>query len=217
MKLKLIGALMAGALSAWSASYDLAPPALTSFDAVSGAQGDRGVFFTALSNFSIGTAGIWMDPLAGGATEIRVSIYQAGGLSAFGQLATATISIADIGMALYNIPVNFSFSQNSEYYLAFDVVLPPGSFSSANNIQFYNFDQANNAPFSVAGVLSVQDGALGGNFRNTVLPHIVLNTDNIVAPPSSGGGNQNAVPEPSSLALLASAALLPAFRRWMKQ
>jgi hypothetical protein len=215
MKINLLGALLLGAAAAWPVSLDLAPPGLTAFVGTSGVVGDRGIFLTANSSFSIARAGIYMDPLSGGATQIQASLYQAdaGTLSVVALLGSHTASITDNGLALYEVAVNFNFTAGQTYYLAFDVTAPPGSFGASNNLEFFN---SHLSPFTVGG-LTVLDGAMGGVFQWTVMPHIVLNTEPGAPPPTNGGGatggGAGAVPEPSTWMMLGSALLLPALGR----
>jgi hypothetical protein len=217
MKFKLIGAMLAGVLASWGAVLDLAPTGYVQIVSPSNSNLDRGVYFNAISAFSIGQAGIWFDPLAGGATSISVSVYSASSLTQGGLLATAAASVSDIGMALYNVPINFTFTAGQQYYLAFDVTAPAGNWGVTNDLRFFIFNAGSgHPPFTVGGVVEVLDGALSGSMSNFVMPHVVLNTEAPTGGGTGGGAGGGAgapAPEPGTYVLTGSAMIAAALRR----
>jgi hypothetical protein len=191
---------------------DLGHPTFPPFLASSiGTDVDRSVVFDANSTFSITMAGIRFAPLAGGATSIAVDIYASnlvgpgsGGALHGALLATASIPIANVGLAFYDIPINFTFPSGNRFDLAFRSLNPGGWGFGVNNMEFFNFDFFfGDAPY-VAGPVTVIDGAChpvapGGsfcaNYANFVMPHVRFDTG-------------VAVPEPSTLLLLGAGLIV---------
>jgi hypothetical protein len=169
-----------------AASTDLAPPLLTSFmsPAISGGAlgDDRGVLVQALGNLAFAGAGIYFDPLAGGASGIRLSVFAvtgpAGNYTVGSELYTASSSVTDTGAAFYNVGLNFSMFAGGLYYIAFSSL--DGSWGTGlNSMEFYNFDQKlESAPFDVGGIRVLDGGAFPSNsvygFANAVMPHVRL-------------------------------------------
>ena len=183
---------------------------------------DRSVVFDALTNFTVSSFGIKMDPFETvGATSLSVTIYSvtdAGNPSANNgtgnrgaQLATASAGITDVGWAFYDIPIAFSFTSGNRYDVAFDT---PGGFGAAPNLknwmEFTAFDPSlvDYAPFSVDGTVSVVDGGYGGDYRNHNFPHTRLTMD--------GGDDQTVIPEPSTYLSLGAGLLLLGYLRSRK-
>jgi len=211
--MKLIGALLLSALASWGITLDLAPTGYSQFTSISNSSQDRGIYFDVTTGFSIAEAGIWMDPLAGGATSLELSIYSANSLTLGTLLASATAAVTDSGLALYNVPLNYTFSAGQQYYLSFNAAAPAGGFGTTNDLRFFVFNAGSGHPaYNVGGVLNVLDGALAGSAPNFVMPHLVLNTE---VSGGGGGGGGGAVPEPSTYVLLGSALALPALRRYL--
>ena len=117
-------------------------------------------------------------------------------------LATASVAIADVGVAFYDVPIAFAFTAGARYDIAFRANGADGwGDSSLNNMEFYlpyNFGVPG-GPYSVGGLLSVVDGACHGtapgatpcsNYDNGAMPHVRLNA------------TATAVPEPATLVLL---------------
>jgi hypothetical protein len=192
---------------------DLGHPTLTPFlgsNVCGSAPCDRSTVFDVVTGFSIDSAGIRFDPLAGGATNIEVAIYASnlnnsfsnGSASHGALLASATQAISDVGLAFYNVPIAFTFLSGQRYDLAFSAT---GSSwgSGLNNFEFYsyNFDSPG-GPYA-AGPVSVVDGACHSatddcsNYNNSVMPHIEFDTTATTA----------TVPEPGTLALLGTGIL----------
>lgn len=195
-----LAVLLASLPALTGASTDLAPPSLpgSSSSLISGGAigDDRGVLIQALGNLTFGGAGIYFDPLAGGAPGIRLSVYSVSVVQSNyvlgGQLYSGTTGIGDVGAAFYNVALNFGLSSGSYYYLAFSSTA--GSWGDGlNNMEFFGFDRAQgSSPYTVggAGGVSVIDGgAFPANtmagFANTVMPHIAL-FDGV--PPATGTG-----------------------------
>jgi len=168
---------------------DLGHPVIVPFLATNvGTDVDRSVVYDANSTFGISSAGIRFDPLAGGATSIAVDIYASnllgpgsGGASHGALLATASTAITDVGLAFYDIPINFTFLSGNRYDLAFRSLDTGGWGFGLNNMEFYSFDFFNgNAAYAV-GPVTVIDGdchtlSPGGsfcaNYANSVMPHV---------------------------------------------
>ena len=186
---------VANARDTQASVLDLGHPTLSSYFSTSVGNTDRSVVFDALSDFSISSAGIRFDPLAGGATTVQVEIWDmnlSGGIGTLNSLlATGSISITDSGMAFYDVPVDFNFNGGTRYNIAFNSAASTNWGFGLNNMEFYNFNYPD-TPFAVGGLVNVLDGGADGasGFGNTVMPHIRLNT-----------GSNNAVPEPGTMAI----------------
>jgi PEP-CTERM motif len=178
---------------------------------------DRSVVFDVLTTFSITSAGIAFDPLAGGPTGIFVDIYQSSlnaALSNLGAphgalLATASLSIVDAGLAFYDIPISFTFLAGQRYDVAFRGNLAGTSwgFGAQTSMPFYAFNRALPGGAYTVGPVRVVDGACHpfdgcSGYSNTLLPHVRLETVNATA-----------VPEPATLALLGSGVVAVVTRR----
>lgn len=180
---------------------------------------DRNIVFDALNNVTITSAEIAIDPLAGGATEIGVQIYDmnmalTGGVgSRNALLASATVGITDVGLTFYGVPIDFTFLAGTRYNLAFTSVAPTNSWglSGLNNMELYIFDFNFSMAYSPGGLLTVLDGGLGnglnGDFTNGAMPHVRLYYDYYDDQPqvstlTAGTTNSVSVPEPTSIALL---------------
>ncbi len=167
---------------------------------------DRGDVFNALADFSITSAGIFFQPLDGGAKNITVNIYGVdpdGGVGTLGQLlATASFPLADSTFTFHDVPISFDFVSGSRYYLAFTADGSSGWGFNINTMRIFDFDFPA-APFKVGDVSVVDGGCFGGvctGFSNQVTPLIRLETDSTSLPDSTP--NTSEVPEPSSLAVM---------------
>ncbi len=214
----LAAAVLTACISAARADVVALDPGTAPLDATNiGTNVDRGDAFDALSNFSISSAGIFFDPLAGGATDISVNIFAVTpGLGSDpgtvgSLLRTASASVIDGGAAFYDIPVSFDFESGQRYYVAFVSNDPGGWGFGLNNMRFFNFDAGTNSPFTVGSVKVIDGGCFPSStcsgFANNILPDIRLNTTTPQVP--------SAVPEPSAVlpALLGCGILFAASRR----
>src|SRR4051794_23821324 len=147
--------VLAVAMSASATTIDLKHPTLptTSFSNICSTFAcDRSVVFDVLTTFSISSAGIAFDPLAGGPTGVFVDIYQSGLNSALSNpgaahgalLATASVSISDVGLAFYDVPIAFTFLAGQRYDVAFRGNLAGTSwgFGAQTSMPFYAFNRA---------------------------------------------------------------------------
>jgi hypothetical protein len=202
---------LAVAATAAAAAIDLAHPTLpaTSFTGVCASFAcDRSVVFDVLTTFSITSADIAFDPVAGGPTGLVVDIYQSSlnaALSNLGTahgalLATASTSIADVGLAFYDVPISFTFLAGHRYDVAFlgNVAGTSGVFGAQVSMPFYAFNRASPGGAYTVGPVRVVDGAchpidVCSGYGNTLLPHVRLETVETTA-----------VPEPATLTLLAT-------------
>jgi hypothetical protein len=206
----LVGVFALFPRSAGAATIDLGHPTAVPFLSSNiGTLDDRSVVIDALTNFSITSAGISFDPLAGGATQIFVDIFQSNLNASFSNgsalhgalLATASVAVVDVGLGFYDVPVAFSFTAGTRYDIAFRANgLTGWGNPSLNNMEFYLYGfGAPAGPYSVGGLLNVVDGACHGtapgnddcsNYDNGVMPHVRFNA------------TATAVPEPATLVLL---------------
>lgn len=154
-------------------------------------SGDRNIVFRALTDFSITSAGIRVDP-GTATTPVDVFVYAlTSSTSSRALMTSASRTFADEGLGFYDIPVFVSFLAGNYYNIGF-------SGWSSSLMEFYNFDQFRgdtNPPYVVDGMVEVIDGGLGsgenGGFGNYVMPHVRLTTDAATV-----------TPEPISIALL---------------
>lgn len=193
MRHRLTVVLFLAAIAAWSsplpaAFIPLTPPSPDEFNGTSDPDGgvglERGAYITAQQTFSISSLGIEAD-LNQPVMTLIANIYSASGTTRGSLLHSASLDFADVGPAFYDVPINFTFTAGQDYDIAID-------FPNADLlVRFFNFDPAlfGDSPYSVAGLLEVNDGEAGGSASNFVLPHLRINTDALV------------VPEPGSLAL----------------
>jgi PEP-CTERM motif len=192
-----------------AAPIDLAHPTLaaTSFTGVCGQFNcDRSVVFDVLTTFSITSADIAFDPLAGGPTGVFVDIYQSSlnatfsnlGASHGALLATASASIVDAGLTFYDVPIAFTFLAGQRYDVAFRGNLATSWGGPQTSMPFYAFNRASPGGAYIDGPVRVVDGAchpidVCSGYGNFLMPHVRLETVEATA-----------VPEPATLTLLAA-------------
>lgn len=180
------------ALGVWGTPLDLTPPTPVSFfsQIISYAPGDsRGALFQANSSSQIDGAGIRFDPLTGGLTSLRLSIFSVtindDGYALGPELASADAGVSDSGMAFYDVPLNFMMNAGSLYYLSFSDPTEGGWGNGRNEMEFFYFDAATASPYAAGAFEVIDGGAFPGNsamgFSNIVIPHIRLLTGD--APP----------------------------------
>lgn len=199
--LAAVGAVLACAglaqMPAQAQLLTLIPPSPAEFggtaSADGGVGGERGLFISALSSFSITSLGIEADPTVA-SLGFTANIYSATGLSRGGLLATNTVTLADTGQGFYTVPIAFTFAAGQDYDIAVD-------FSNASTV-LVRFVNDTYPSYTVGGVISVpaNAGELSGGSGNTVSPVLQVNL----------AGASAAAPEPGTLALMAGAFLIPA-------
>jgi len=200
-----------GTRTSEAATIDLAHPTLTATSAtgICGAFAcDRSVVFDVLTTFSITSAEIAFDPAAGGPTGLVVDIYQSSlnaalsnpGAAHGALLATASMSVVDVGLAFYDVPISFTFLAGKRYDVAFqgNVAGSGGVFGPQAAMPFYAFNRAAPGGAYIDGPVRVVDGAchpidVCSAYANTLMPHVRLETLETTA-----------VPEPATLTLLAT-------------
>ena len=218
----VLGAVSALAVTATASAttIDLGHPTLStnSFTGICSAFAcDRSVVFDVQTTFSITSAGIAFDPLIGGPTGLFVDIYQSGLNTALSNpgaphgalLATSSMSIADLGLAFYDVPISFTFIAGRRYDVAFrgNLAGTNWGFGTQTSMPFYayNLDKPG-GPYTV-GPVKVVDGACHpldscSAYANTLMPHVRLQT-----------ASATPVPEPTTLALVGAGVVAAIARR----
>ncbi len=193
--------LLTGALAAPArAQLDLGDPTMTPFLAGNiGFLGwDRGVYFRAITDFSIFSAGIKFEALQGGATEIMATIREGfAGPTRGNVLASGTTVINNVGLDFYDVPLTYDFIAGNFYDISFEDVGGPDGWGNngINSMEFYSFDSPTSPSYTVGGIVEVIDGGCFPSqcreYGNTVMPHVRFDAAAMT------------VPEPGTYALLA--------------
>ena len=197
-----------------ASTIDLGHPSLTPFltaqiEALPG--DDRGVVFTALSTFTIASAGVVIDPLQPAAVyTLAVDIYSSGigggPQSQHGALlASASAAFSDAGLGFYDIPIAFTFQSGQIYDIAFRSVSPfTWGTSITYQMELYQYaDGMPGGPY-IVGPVSVRDGACHpslncGLYSNGAMSHVRLDAEVQTTPV--------AAPEPATLWLFGAGAV----------
>ena len=193
------------------AQLDLGVPGKSSIPGSNIGNDERTVFFQALTDFTMTSTSIQLDPLAGGATKIAAIVRAAtfaGGVPSRGALLqTAAADITDVGLDFYEIPLSFSFVAGNYYDLAFyQLNGSTGWGNGINNLGMFAFDYRNSPAYSVGAAVKVIDGGCFDNgcngYDNFGIPYVRMNTATVT-------------PEPGTIVMLALglAALTFARRR----
>jgi hypothetical protein len=189
--------------SALLAQVDLGHPTIApAFSNNIGSNVDRTVAFGAVSNFSLTSAGIRIDPLTVSSFTLRATrrAVTTGPVTRGAVLASATRNFTDTGLGFYDVPLAFNLLSASFYDIAFDITAGGTNGWGFNqyNMEYYDFDGPRGDPaYTVANTFCVLDGGCFGtgcnDYNNFFMPHVRLS-----------GQPSTVVPEPSTYALLAS-------------
>lgn len=202
MKLRsiLFGAvLLAAALPARiQAQLDMDVPYAPHYTITGGAGMDRGMIFQALTSFSFSRLGMVMGP-NGATTRLSAALYAItpGGAGTRGaQLAYNEQNIVDAGYTWYDIALSGSVTAGNWYELAMGSI-PAGNWAFTATIEYLDFDYRTQPQFlATNGVQSMllHDGTENGDGENNFYaPHLRID-----------GGGPGVVPEPASVALMAT-------------
>ena len=193
-------ALLAPALTigASAVPIDLAHPTLPPFTGQALGNNDRGIVFDVLEAFDITSAGIVIDPLAGGVTQLDVFIWEVTGFNPTPppnnpgtrgpNLATGSAAVVDTGLGFYDVPVLFSFQAGKRYGVSFDPAGAATWGTNINRMEFYEF-QYTDTPYDVPAVdplVTVVAASLAGNLFHLNLPHVRLDTTQVIPEPATG-------------------------------
>ncbi|MEM9702879.1 MAG: hypothetical protein AAF907_10610, partial [Planctomycetota bacterium] len=167
-----------------------------------GVAHERGVYVTALTDFTMTSLGI--EAQLNQSRTLFARVYEATGLTRGTNLVTSSLIFSDAGQAFYDVPIAFDFEAGEEYYLEVDFA--PATGLSA---RFFDFDPnlLGDTAFDAGGVLSVVDGGgLNGDSTTTRLANFRVDVSSV-----------SAVPEPTSLGFVFVASLLGCGARGRKR
>ncbi|MBI5384185.1 MAG: M36 family metallopeptidase [Verrucomicrobia bacterium] len=158
-----------GRSNRWSA-VDLGPTNLTPYTSLIGGSQDRSV--TVRANRSCQVSSLAIKARVGAATALGVNVRTVSGTTRGAILAAAGQGIPAGPLDFVEMPMTLSFEAGQLYDIAFNVT--GGWGSGQHEIEFYGFDNpALNPTLGFgAGPFTVLDGASGGAFSNTLLPHV---------------------------------------------
>jgi hypothetical protein len=191
---------------AFASPIDLGHPTLAPTVGNAIGNNERNLVFDALVDFTIFSAGIKFDPLAGGATQISLQIWSVlkdGANNGTGTrnalLASSSGAVTDVGMTFYDVPLTFTFLAGNRYAVGFSSLAAGGWGNTINNMEFYKYDPTlpGYAPYTVAGALTVLDGGADGDFKNDNMPHVRVDSN---------------IPEPGAWVLLGTGLALLSLR-----
>ncbi len=208
----LLGGVLPCAAQAVPAYLDLDLSAAASLcSSASIGPSDRNLTFQALSDFSIGSAGLFLDPLTTTPFTLELRIYDMTPGVRDGLIASGSATFADGGPGFLDVQANATFSAGDWYNIAFSTA--DGFGFNKYNLDFYAFDASYHAPVDIGGLFRVLDGGAGApggekGQLNTVTPRLRVSvgaTADVAALPVPAAG----------LLLLPAAALLaaPGLRR----
>ncbi len=134
---------------------------------------DRSVAVDINSDVPVESLGIWVD--VQNPIELIVNIRKVNGnVRAPEVLASASIRVdSGEGEKLHTVPIDFTFQVGTRYDIAFEANPPWGFNLHMMPLLFFNNPSLDpNRGFDV-GPFKVLDGAFGGAYGNTLMPHVV--------------------------------------------
>jgi len=142
--------------------YDVIPQGAPAPLTATEPTAQRGIYVTALRDFDIDAIGMKLSMPCQSAFTVR--IYDATGTTAGALLAEATSVSVLPGEVYHYIPIDYTLQACGDYLL---------TFQYADALQWpYWLEDSIEMPVDVGGVMRVNDGALGSNATNPVLPPI---------------------------------------------
>jgi hypothetical protein len=149
------------------AVLDLASP--TGSTVTTGGAGssfqERGVFVTALKEFSLCSIGVKASLVPG--ENLTASIYEADGVTRGALLASITVPVEFAGDVTHYVPISYVLNECEEY----DIVV---EWENVVSWTWWNELSMTQRPYDVGGVIRVRDGEANADPTNAALGHFTL-------------------------------------------
>jgi hypothetical protein len=144
---------------------DLASPTGTVDPGTVDNNQERGVYISALKDFSVCSLGFDADLQPG--QTITARIYAATGTTRGALLASGSTTVQFDGERVHYVPISYTLQKCKEYDITFEFV--------TNNLwHWWDETTMTQRPYDVGGVIRVRDGDLGGAASNFALGHFQL-------------------------------------------
>ncbi|HEX6791759.1 MAG TPA: T9SS type A sorting domain-containing protein, partial [Candidatus Krumholzibacteria bacterium] len=146
------------------AVVDLTPPTGPLNISNNDAQ-ERGVFVTALKDFTMCSFGMEGDFVPGQTLTARV--YAATGTTRGALLASGSATVGFDGNRMHYVPISYTLQKCKEYDITIE-------FQTADAWPWWDEAAMTKRPWDADGVIRVRDGELSGGAGNSALPHYQL-------------------------------------------
>lgn len=142
---------------------DLSPEGIE-WSSCADATTDRGIYVTPHQTITLSAIG-WETDFSTAPVDISAYVYDGTGRVRGDLLATGRAAAVTTGRTMHWIPILAVLEEGHEYDLAVTYTASDWSCKSEGLITI---------PFTAGGVLSVNDGEMGGNAANTMLSHFAI-------------------------------------------